>query len=433
MLCVMNIAAGAGTLPMPRDNVYPFKGPMLGNDATCTTQGFFFNFAQQCSFPCKNAWLAIYYVCVLVLKLKPRTISRYIEPFFYLISLVTSIAGSWIFLKYEYFNVDPLMTHCFTARYPFHCTWIPDGEECYDNGSSLYTEAGYNVLNLVTLYYMGVVFGLLILCMLAIIINTYFFERRMKVRRTSSEVQESNTTSSRTGQGNNSAKASASLDTNSRTIEANTSKDSYTSLVAFQATLYILTFFIAYIPSTIALAVEGVEEGGAGVYSRIFLQSFEGFFILCIFLYHKVYNIRRFKKRTNISMREALSLIFFSREHNGDVFLENFTMVQEEIEDVRERRAAKMNAANEIEADEFTDDKIGSVELEKYEGISFASPEVSYNLDEGVSSSGMSFAPDVSLPSNSTSGPKHYEYRNQGEESISMGISLPSDFASGPT
>lgn len=230
---------------------------------------------------------------------------------------------------------------------------------------------------------------------------------------------------------NTSANDSASLDTNSRTIEANTSQDSYTSLVAFQATLYILTFFIAYIPSTIALAVEGVEEG-AGVYSRIFLQSFEGFFILCIFLYHKVYNIRRFKKRTNISMREALSLMFFSGEHNGDVFLENFTIVQEEIEDVRERQAAKMNAANEVEADEITDDKIGSVELEKYEGISFASPEVSYNLGDGVSSTGMSFAPDVSLPSNSTSGPKHYEYRNQGEESISMGISLPSDFASGP-
>ncbi|GFH43924.1 predicted protein [Chaetoceros tenuissimus] len=383
---------------MPKDNVYPFKGPMLWNDATCTAQGFLANFAQMCYIPC-NAWLAIYYVCVLVFKLKAGTISRYIEPFFYIFSLVSSLVVSLIYLKDEFYHADPLNTHCYTARYPIHCTWVPDGEECYDNGSYLYTEAGYYANLKATLYYVYAVFGILIMCMLVIIINTYLFEKRIKVESASSTVQEGNNTTSRTGPRNSNP---ASLDTNSRTIEAaNTSQETKTTrtrdglkfsrIVAFQATLYILTVFIIYIPLAISLESNDVEEG-AGVYSRVFLQNFEGFFILCIFLYHKVHNLRRSKNRSNMPLIEALKLIFSSREDRDDFFLENITMVQLESDDIRLRREAaiqaEMDVANE---DSFVDDsKPDTADLEKYEGISFASPGVSYNYGDAVSSDGKS-------------------------------------------
>ncbi|GFH43801.1 predicted protein [Chaetoceros tenuissimus] len=434
MIFIANISVGAGTLPMPKDNVYPFKGPMLGNDATCTAQGFLVTFSQICFLPC-NVWLAIYYVCVLVFKLEARTISRYIEPFFYIFSLVTSLTGSLICLKDEFYHADPFNAHCYTARYPIHCTWVPDGEECYDNGSFLYTEAGYNTNNAVTLYTVCAVFGLLIICMLAIIINTYRFERSMRVNSTSSAVQDSNATTS--------PNVSASQDTNSRAIDAaNTSQDNGTTrdhlkfsrIVAFQAMLYILSFFIIYMPAAIALSSNEVEEG-AGVYSRIFLQNFEGFFILCIFLYHKIHNMRRSKKRSDMPICEALSVVLFSGEHHDDICLENFTMVQLEIDDVRERRVAMMEAAMmEIEMDEITDDKAGSVEAEKYEGISFASPEVSYNIGDAVSSVGVSFAPEsggVSHPLRSTSGPQYYNYRSSQSKSDSLGVSFPSESTSG--
>ncbi|GFH43802.1 hypothetical protein CTEN210_00275 [Chaetoceros tenuissimus] len=430
---ISNISVGAGTLPMPKDNVYPFKGPMLGNDATCTAQGFAVTFAQLCYLPC-NAWLAMYYVCVLVLKLEARTISRFIEPLFYLFSIVSSLTVSLIYLKDEFYHADPLNAYCYTSRYPFHCTWVPDGVECFDNGSFLYTEKGFDVNNASTLYYVYAVFGILIICMFAIIINTFIFEKSMRVHSTSSAVQDSNATTS--------PNVSASQDTNSRTIEAaNTSQDNGTTLahlkfsriVALQATLYILSFFIIYIPTVIALATDGVEEG-AGVYSRIFLTNFEGFFILCIFLYHKVHNMRRSKKRSDMSICEALSVIFFSGENHDDVFLENLSMVQLEIDDVRERRAAMMEAAMmEIEMDEITDEKAGSVEAEKYEGLSFASPAASYNLGDAVSSVGVSFAPEslgASVPSRSTNTPQYYKYQSS-KENESIGVSLPSQSTSG--
>lgn len=119
-----------------------------------------------------------------------------------------------------------------------HIVILPDSDILYiiapglrremsaNNGSYLYTEAGYYANLAGTLYYLYAVFGILIICMfLAIIINTYLFEKRTKVESASSAVQKSNNTTSRTGPRNSSADVFASLDTNSRTIEAaNTSQ-----------------------------------------------------------------------------------------------------------------------------------------------------------------------------------------------------------------
>jgi len=390
MCLVSNISVGAGTLPMPKDNVYPFKGPMLGNDATCTAQAFAITFTQFMYVPC-NTWLAIYYVCVLVLKLKPRTISRCIEPIFYLISVGTSIAGSVIYMKYEYFNVHPLIPHCYTARYPFHCTWFPDGEECYNNGSFLYTEKGYIAQAWSSLGYLYVLFGLLIICMLTIIVNTYLFERRNKVRSTSSTTPQEQENQ----QGATPEDTDIFFDHTTTADVSITNADlKFTRIVSFQAMLYILSFFITWIPvSTVSLVSQYSDTvvDGIAVYVRIFLQNLEGFFIMCIFLYHKVHNIRRSKKRSDMPVCEALALLFSSQEVSDDAFLENLTMVLVEIDDIRQRREAaiqaEMDDANVLSHDlSHADSKPNTAELEKYEGLSFVSPPgVSYNVSEASS------------------------------------------------
>ncbi|GFH43927.1 predicted protein [Chaetoceros tenuissimus] len=394
---------------MPKDNVYPFKGPMLGNDATCTAQAFALNFAHMSYIPC-NAWLAIYYICVLVLKLKSSTISRYIEPFFYLISLVLSIVGSWIFQKYEYYNVDPLMPHCYTARYPFHCTWFPGGEECYDNGSFLYTEKGYSAMNWAILGYLYVVFGLLILCMLTIIVNTFLFERRNRLGSTSAA---DSSTPRNSDEPNNSD--------NSRVDARVSSSDlKFTRIVSFQATLYILAFFITWTPTTITLGSDSTEEG-IGVYMREFLQGFEGFFILCIFLYHKVHNLRRSKNRSNMPLRDALKIVFLSREDRDDFFLENITMVQLEIDEIHQRREAADQAEMDLENEESVDSKPDTADLEKYEGISFASPEASFVVsstgEDAISYDVSKFSGQSAKSGSQSSRNKDLEHKSHADES----------------
>lgn len=374
-LMIANICASLGTIPMPKDNIYPFKGPSLGNDATCTAQAFFLMFFLINHVLC-NVHLAWYYVAILVFKLKEKTVKRYIEPFMLITNLAWSISISVYFYKVDYYHVDPLQPYCSPARYPFHCTWIP-GEECDDNGSFMYTPEGYDALVKGSNIFLSVVFSLVVLAMLIIIVNTLIFERNLlkSKKKSSSSGSGRRTQISRSSNERGSGSEDVSRG-NSETATTITAADmKFTRIVSFQSTFYIVSFLISYSPTVASLAKDH-PESGLVVYYRLFISSVQGVFVMMIFLYHKVHNIRRRQK--DITIIDALATVFH-KDSGDDFFLENLTLVQES-DDIRKRRTAAQqqeleNAEVEIKSKGAKSSKVAnSAELELYDGISFSSP-----------------------------------------------------------
>lgn len=380
-LMIANIVAGLGTIPMPKDNIYPFKGPSLGNDATCTAQALILVFVLINHVLC-NVHLAWYYVAILVLKLKEKTVERYVEPFMLITNLAFSISISVYFYKVDYYHVDPLLPYCSPARYPFHCTWIP-GEECDDNGTFMYTAEGYDALVKGSNIFLYVVFSLVVLAMLIIIVNTLMFERNLLKRKELSSTSHGKSSSDgrRTQiSGSSNEKVSGIVEDGSRgnsEVGITASDLKFTRIVSFQATLYIVSFLISYSPTVASLAKD-YPENGLVAYWRIFIANFQGVFVLIIFLYHKVHNIRR-RQRDNTIM-DALATVFLKKDIVDDFFVENLTLVQES-DNIRKRRAAAQeeeleNAEAHMETSKSDkSSKIAnSAELELYDGISFSSP-----------------------------------------------------------
>ncbi len=377
-LMMANIGAGLGTIPMPKDNIYPFKGPSLGNDATCTAQAFFLMFALINHVLC-NVHLAWYYVAILVLKLKEKTVERYVEPFMLITNLAWSISISVYFYKVDYYHVDPLIPYCSPARYPFHCTWIP-GEECDDNGTFMYTAEGYDALVKGSNIFLYVVFSLVVLAMLIIIFNTLIFE--LKSKKLSSTSHRNSSSHGRRTQISRSSneRVYGSVEDGSRgnsEVGITASDLKFTRIVSFQATLYIVSFLISYSPTVASLAKD-YPESGFFVYWRIFISSFQGVFVLMIFLYHKVHNIMR--RQRDVTIMDALATVFLNKDSGDDFFVENLTLVQES-DDIRKRREAAKQ--EELENAEVHMEKskgaksskiANSAELELYDGVSFSSP-----------------------------------------------------------
>jgi regulator of replication initiation timing len=247
----------------------------------------------------------------------------------------------------------------------------------------MYTAEGYDALVKGSNIFLYVVFSLVVLAMLIIIVNTLMFERNLFKRKELSSTSHGKSSSDgpRTQISRSSnEKVSGRVEDGSRgnsEVGITASDLKFTRIVSFQATLYIVSFLISYSPTVASLAKD-YPESGLVAYWRIFIANFQGVFVLIIFLYHKVHNVRRRQKDNTIM--DALATVFLRKENVDDFFVENLTLVQES-DDIRKRMAAAQqeeleNAEVHMEKSESAkSSKIAnSAELELYDGISFSSP-----------------------------------------------------------
>lgn len=373
---LQSIAIALGTIPMPKSNIYPFAGPSLGSDATCTAQGFIIVYFFLASLLC-NIWLSWYYVSIIVFKIKPRTIAIYIEPCYLLVTLALSTAIGTIILKNDFYHVYPFLPFCFPTTYPFHCNYY-FGEECiYLNKHYFHTSQGHYKfgLGLLALYY--ITFFAIVVAMLIIVIHTFRFERRNSKREANIHNNpsiSSVSTRSRSHDGTTSLDDNTSDNQQHRGLSRDNLK--YTRIVSFQAMLYIVAFFFTYTPTIVIFHIHKIQSG-FHLYWRLTVSNFQGFFNLVIFLYHKVHNIRRSNSDSTVS--EALKQVFASRQQGQDFFLDNLTMVQLEIDEIRAREELEEEEEREVgldhdEEESYVSYRADTAELEKFDGISFTSP-----------------------------------------------------------
>ncbi len=121
------------TLPMPSDTIYDFSGATVGNDISCTVQGFAVWYGTATAFLYTGA-LSFYYLLFIKFKMKDDLIKRCIEPIFIHFSIfVISIVGPIFTTVNRRYNPTPLEPWCTPVSYPWHC---PLEEGCTLRGST---------------------------------------------------------------------------------------------------------------------------------------------------------------------------------------------------------------------------------------------------------------------------------------------------------
>lgn len=120
---IASIFIAAGTIMMPSDNVYEFKGPMLGNHVTCQIQGFCIGFGMgggAALYTC----LSWYFVYRVAFRIDSDKIKRSIEPIFYSYSLFVAIFIPSYYLSQDFISPIANDSFCILAAYPSSCeTW----------------------------------------------------------------------------------------------------------------------------------------------------------------------------------------------------------------------------------------------------------------------------------------------------------------------
>ena len=79
---ISSVCYGLATLPMPKDIVYDFAGPRVGNFGTCQAQSFLLLFGSG-GGASWNLGLRWYFVFSIVFKFERETITKFLEPIFH--------------------------------------------------------------------------------------------------------------------------------------------------------------------------------------------------------------------------------------------------------------------------------------------------------------------------------------------------------------
>jgi hypothetical protein len=167
-----SIAMGASTLLMPKDMVYDFQGTRLGNEFTCSLQGFiiaFFGFASLWY----SAFISVYFMCSINYKMKDAKIRKCIEPFMHTSCLAMTLPTAIVFWIEKLINPTPYEPYCIVISYPYYCkAELEDSEKCTIRG----TPSSFMIANRVILqtYYYFVLLTpatIIMFCMISIIVS----------------------------------------------------------------------------------------------------------------------------------------------------------------------------------------------------------------------------------------------------------------------
>lgn len=116
------------TWPIPRDTIYKMKFN-VGNNMTCTIQGFLLSFGSLGGTICNTSLCFYYYICVRYGGRKGENrVAKRSEPFFHAISLIIPLCFSVFCLLEEVYNDNGRV--CFITVYPKRCESEENSVKC---------------------------------------------------------------------------------------------------------------------------------------------------------------------------------------------------------------------------------------------------------------------------------------------------------------
>ena len=132
---ICSIGMAAGTLAMPKNMVYDFEGKTIGNEFTCSLQGFLVFFAGFATMA-YNACLSVYFMCSITYKMKDAKIRKCVEPFMHVVCILATLPTAILFWVHKWYNPTPNDTWCVAISYPYYCkAEYENADSCSIRGS----------------------------------------------------------------------------------------------------------------------------------------------------------------------------------------------------------------------------------------------------------------------------------------------------------
>ena len=295
---VLSLSIGLTSIPMPKDVLYPFQGPVYGNTFTCEAQAFAFLLGSGFTLS-SNMFLNIYYLCTIRYNVEEKKFRKYAWPLFLLFSTVLTLWMSMQLLITGSLNPTPYESFCIVGTYPVSCNAhdIP----CIRGSLSPYMQYYFSMY---VYTFVGIQVVILFVSMILIV---YTFHTKSRDWRRRGYVQNQ---------------------TNDEQF-----KESMTRAITKQALMYILAFMLTWSFTIVSFFKDTTE---IAIAKQIF-QPLQGFFNAAIFVYHKVYIIRRCDQ--DLSIREALYQVLIRPGEEPRLYISRLSMVEGDVQlDVFNRR-----------------------------------------------------------------------------------------------
>jgi hypothetical protein len=253
---ILSFSIGLTSIPMPKDVVYPFQGPVYGNFVTCEAQAFAFLVSSGFILS-SNMLLTLYYLCIIRYNVDEEKFKKYARPIFLSLSTLFTFWMSIQLLMSGYLNPTPFESFCLVGRYPADCN---SEDECIRGYVSKYTEKYFSYF---VYCFVGGQLLILFVSMILIIRTCYVNSVTDHLFRRSNLRQNQTSSPGR--------------------------KISTTKAVTLQALMYILAFVLTWAFPIISFFRDTTL---VAIAKQIF-QPLQGFFNSLIFIYHKIYNIHQ--------------------------------------------------------------------------------------------------------------------------------------------
>mmetsp|Transcript_5275 Transcript_5275/g.10059 ORF Transcript_5275/g.10059 Transcript_5275/m.10059 type:complete len:569 (+) Transcript_5275:310-2016(+) len=301
---VSSFAIALVTVPMPRDVMFPFELPSYGNPTTCAIQGFLAYIGGILAI-FGNCTLSLYYLCNLRYKLKDKTLNKYLLPITFVLSIVFSVGPGVILWSNDLINPQVYDAYCKTGAYPYNCIFR-ENVECQRGRA----ESQFMIFLVVRYLFVVIVSGfcIIVVCMATITLSVCSCCTNKKVlrgcRRPALGATENtlkniksrtNVSSSLQHDDLNDDNNNAHTDhqqqeeKNDCTRSAITTESGESIVIVFQAFLYVTSFILTWIGPTLVFII----DSDLIRYMKIIFQPLQGFSNATIFIYHRVYNLRR--------------------------------------------------------------------------------------------------------------------------------------------
>ncbi len=352
------------TLPMPstmegfRDKPIPIvdvlprvgsKALALGNLSTCNAQGFFSTFGISVMFG-YNVMLCLFYACALAIKMREKTIKRYVEPFLHFLPLVVGLGMAIPPLFHDMYNPSSAALFCTINAFPALCT-NPDVR------NSLCIRGTKELNDNYSLIMKWMILGAWVIItasLLLILIRTIMEDRSIKLMLRMYR---------------------------SPLLAGVFARHQNSKVIVVQALAYILGFILTLVFPFMRRT--GRQFRYLDILRAIFLPI-QGFLNMLIFIGHKIYNYRR--AHPHVQPMTILKRLFQRQEFDDPVLISRIFIVKQDQDDEYEisyedeKGELKSFKSFSIHSKDVSGSGDNQEEQEDINVASSATPQVTFDL-----------------------------------------------------
>ena len=314
---ILSVSMALGTIPMPKDNIYKFDGPMLGTFSTCAAQAYVI-FWSASTGATLNLFLSWYCVFDTTFKINRETVRRRMEPFFYTLAASFGILVPTLLLWYDLLNAHPFDPFCSVGPYPYDCNELKGTKyegtslECDEIDDSNYRSALNISSVIVFIRFFGVALAMIIIIWTAL-------RNEMKINAEKKDAKE------------NELRIELEQDeiiistVHERENRTSIKRLQYNRVMVFQALMYIGAFFLTWVFVFVPHFDKDQGNDTTIFALQCVFRNLQGFWNMIIFVHLKTYLV--LKHKDGATVWTALKIVIIKPRDVPEVYISNIDLV----------------------------------------------------------------------------------------------------------